>query len=121
MLRPPVARSRARQEQAAMRKYNGDKKYTVGAWPKLSNVMRRLNPVCQRIPNAGLYKAGEQCHSPSSLVHHLISPRQRPELFLVPSNLVCLCEQCHPDAEGTPDWVEGKDYVKTELPKWGVG
>jgi len=107
-----------------MRKYNGDKRYTTGAWPKLSRVMRGLNPICQRIIVSNLYGT-EQCHSPATLVHHIVSPRQRPDLFLVPSNLICLCDQCHPDAEGTPNWKEwdGKtgDFVPTVLPKWRVG
>lgn len=122
MMKPPVATTNARAEQTARRKYDpNDKRYKTTAWKRLSQVMRRLNPICQRIPATGLYKPGEQCHAPAALVHHIISPRQRPDLFLVPSNLICSCEQCHPDTEGTPDWVVGKDYVATVLPNWNVG
>ncbi|HXZ14067.1 MAG TPA: hypothetical protein VEG64_16900 [Candidatus Sulfotelmatobacter sp.] len=103
----------------AARGYSDDPRYTRGAWPKLSRVMRGHNPVCQKILNVGMYK-NEQCHNASTLVHHLVSPKERPDLFLVPSNLVCLCENCHPPTEGTPDWVAGKDYVATVLPKWRV-
>jgi len=99
--------------------HGGDPKYTTGPWPKLSRVLRALNPVCQRILNVGSYH-NEQCHNASQLTHHLIAPQQRPDLFLQASNLVCLCLSCHPDTEGTPGWVEGKDYVATVLPKWGI-
>jgi hypothetical protein len=124
MNRPPVAKSNARRDQTEARKYNGDDRYQQPAWRKTSLKMKTLNPICQKIPNtgggAGLYAIGEQCHNPATICHHLISPKQRPDLFLVPSNLVCLCAQDHPDAEGTPDWVVGIDYVATELPKWNI-
>jgi hypothetical protein len=132
MIRPPVARSTARQDQAAMRKYNGDKRYSTGAFPKLSRVVRARNPICQKIVNAGLYR-NEQCHSPSVLVHHYHSPRTRPDLFLSVydengvSNLIALCAQCHCDSDGTdgengaPLWVEGVDFVRTEFKQWQVG
>ncbi len=117
MLKTPTAKRPSGTPTADL--HGGDPRYTTGAWPKLSRVMRGLNPICQKILNVGSYH-GEQCHNASMLTHHLISPRQRPELFLRASNLVCLCLSCHPDTEGTPEWVEGKDYVKTELPKWRV-
>jgi hypothetical protein len=66
--------------------------------------------MCQRIQ-----KNGEQCHEPAKIVHHLWSPRQRPDLFIVPSNVVCLCANDHPTDEGTPAWREGVDYVRTEF------
>ncbi len=120
MEKPAVATSNAREEQTARRRYDpNDKFYKSGPWPKLSQVMRRLNPVCQRILNAGLYK-NEQCHNASALTHHIVSPKQRPELALVPANLICLCEHCHPTEQGTPGWVVGKDYVATVLPHWGT-
>jgi hypothetical protein len=49
---------------------------------------------------------------PSTLTHHLVSPRVVPSLLLNPTNVVALCYACHPDVD-TPEWVEGKDYVPT--------
>jgi hypothetical protein len=123
MMRPPVAQSGARAEQTARRRYDpNDKRYKTTAWKKLSLVMRGNNPICQRIPNAGLYKPGEQCHAPATMCHHIVSPRVRPDLFLVASNLICLCDQCHNDSEGTEGiWEVGRDYVPTQLPNWRVG
>jgi hypothetical protein len=78
------------------------------------------NPRCQRIVD------GKQCWHGAALVHHRISPRERPDLFLSPfdengfSQLIALCRDCHPNSEGTPDWVEGKDYVRTEFAIMGV-
>jgi 5-methylcytosine-specific restriction endonuclease McrA len=116
---PPVAKSAARQEQTARRRYDpNDKRYKTTAWKKLSLLMRGLNSICQKMPNKGLYKPGEQCHAPSTMTHHIVSPRQRPDLFYVASNLICLCDQCHNDSEGTEGiWEEGRDYVATVLPK----
>jgi len=66
------------------------------------------NPICQRLIN------GEQCHNPATLVHHLLSPRERPDLFTTPSNTVCLCAGCHPGGmESTPLWRPNVDYVPT--------
>jgi hypothetical protein len=126
----PVAKSNARAEQTARRLHDEfNLLYKQPAWcgkRGLSIVMRRLNPVCQRIPNtgqgAGLYAVGEQCHQPSAMCHHIISPRVRPDLFLDPRNLICFCDQCHPTTEGNPaSWVLGKDWVPTILPAWRVG
>lgn len=131
MMRPPVAKSTARQEQARMRKYNGDKRYTTGPWPKVSEAVRRQNPICQKILNTGLYR-NEQCHAPATLVHHHHSPDKFPHLFLRVyddeghSNLMALCDQCHVDNAGTDGsdgvlWVEGIDFVRTEFKQWRVG
>lgn len=92
------------------------KRYASAAWEKLSACMRRHNPICQRILNEGSYR-NEQCHNASVLAHHLLGTRSRPDLFFVSSNLVCLCLQCHPDTDGTPQWAEGVDYVKTIIPE----
>lgn len=86
-----------------------DRMYQRARWKKTRWLFLSNNPVCQRIHRA------EQCQNPSTLVHHLLSPRNRPDLFTEPTNLCALCAHCHPDSEGTPEWVEGKDYVKTEF------
>jgi 5-methylcytosine-specific restriction enzyme A len=78
-----------------------------GPWPKFSVFLRVRNPVCQRLIE------GKQCTRASALVHHLISPRINLSLLLVPTNCVCLCRQCHPQDEGTPNWREGFDFIPT--------
>ena len=81
--------------------------YTRAPWPNFRLIVLRQNPICARIIG------DRQCEHPSTLVHHLQSPRVRPDLFVDPKNVVALCEHCHLPDEGTPWWVEGKDYVKT--------
>lgn len=66
------------------------------------------NAQCQRLVD------GKQCHNLSTTVHHLISPRTRPDLFLVASNNVAVCTPHHPINTDTPEWVEGVDFVKTK-------
>jgi hypothetical protein len=114
MKSPPSAV--ANQVREPRVRFGVDQRYRTPAWTWLSKVMRALNPVCQRLHLDGYGKL-EQCRNPSGLVHHIISPKQDPSLFLVPSNLICLCEHDHDDSEGTPDWVAGVDFVETILPK----
>jgi hypothetical protein len=69
------------------------------------------NSICQKIQ-----RDGQQCRNGASIVHHLISPRARPDLFLDVHNVVALCAACHPGGEcGTPDWVSGRDYVSSVI------
>jgi hypothetical protein len=121
MQRTPTAQLPGATPTARAADDNIDAQYKQGplgaAWISTSKLMRRLNPVCQKIVNDGLYR-NEQCHNPAALVHHLVSPRQDPKLFLVASNLVALCAHCHPPDDGTPWWKVGVDYVATNLPQW---
>lgn len=87
-----------------------DKRYGRAPWPSFRKMMLAQNPLCQRIQ-----KDGSQCHAPARICHHLISPRERPDLFVDPKNVVCLCENDHPPSEGTPLWREGKEYVATQF------
>jgi hypothetical protein len=87
-----------------------DKRYGREPWPSFRLSMLNFNPICQRI-----LKDGEQCHEPARIVHHLMSPRVRPDLFVDPKNVACLCAGCHPPDEGTPWWTEGKEYVATQF------
>jgi hypothetical protein len=64
-------------------------------WINFSRLLRGRNPVCQRIG-----RDGKQCRYPCQLVHHLLSPRKHPSLFLSPSNCVAICKMCHIDGEG---------------------
>lgn len=76
----------------------------------------KQNVICQRLT------AGVQCTDISTVIHHLVSPRVNPDLFLSPGNCVCLCSTHHPGGEaGTPDWKVGRDFVPTvfRLPNLG--
>lgn len=84
-----------------------DRRYSRAPWPGFRLTMLCQNRICQRLD-----RRGEQCNSPARLVHHLQSPRVRPDLFVEPTNVVSLCEHCHPPDEGTPWWKKGVDYVK---------
>lgn len=90
------------------------KMYSREPWPRFRAIMLAQNPICQRIQN------GAQCRNPAVLVHHLISPRARRDLFVDPVNVTCLCSHCHPPDEGTPHWRPGADFAPTQfsLPKF---
>jgi len=84
------------------------KLYNCAAWIKLKQLLRnRGNVICQRIVD------GEQCTRLAEINHHLISPRVDMRQMYNPRNIVGVCRQCHPTEEGTPDWIEGRDYVAT--------
>ena len=107
-------------------------KYQSPHWRRVSRKIRSDNAVCQRILNVGLYH-NEQCHNASQMVHHRRGAIAHPELFLSVydrdgvSNLIALCWGCHVDFDGTdgtngtPLWVEGVDFVRTEYQPWRVG
>jgi hypothetical protein len=84
--------------------------YNRAPWPRFRETMLAQNPICQRIQ-----KDGSQCRNAATLVHHLISPRVRPDLFVDPANVACLCGHCHPTEEGTPLWRPGTEYVPTKF------
>lgn len=84
-------------------------------WPSFRRMMLGQNYMCQR-----LY-AGVQCPRFATLLHHLLSPRERPDLFVDPMNVVCLCAGCHPTSEGTPLWRVGVEFVKTVFAPPNVG
>jgi hypothetical protein len=77
------------------------------------------NVICQRLEN------GVQCRWPVDILHHLISPRRRPDLFFTYSNVVGVCHQHHPVTEGEPVENLGPRlfidvYVPTKLPTFKV-
>jgi hypothetical protein len=108
----------SRKETNRFRQKNDpiNRKYNCARWKKFRLLMLRLNPICARLKKneRGVL---EQCHNPSVVCHHIVSPRVREDLFLVASNTRLLCERCHPTTEGDC-WVEGVDVVKTILPNW---
>jgi hypothetical protein len=84
--------------------------YKRARWMNLAAWLRRRNAQCQRL------RAGVQCWHPSEVVHHLIAPQDRLDLFYTPSNLVCLCNECHPASrQGTPEWRCGIDFCSTQF------
>ncbi len=103
-------------DQRERAKDPNNKLYQCVRWYRLRRMMLEQNFMCQRLIGFA------QCTNLARVVHHLISPRERVELMYDPNNLVALCEGCHPGgAEGTPTWIEGRDFVKTifTLPNLG--
>jgi hypothetical protein len=76
---------------------------------KTSPLVRKCNPVCQRILDDG-----KQCEKPSEIVHHLIDPTRNPKLAHDWSNLVATCATHHP--AGTPGETKGYLYCATIAP-----
>jgi 5-methylcytosine-specific restriction endonuclease McrA len=83
-------------------------------WRKFRAYIITRNPVCQRIVTNPLTFHQEQCREPAVEVHHLISPRTRPDLFTEPANVVCLCKHCHTKTQGEPEGKrDPQKYVPT--------
>ena len=86
------------------RKDPTDRLYKLARWAKFRRMVVEQNWQCQRL--LGI----ERCGNIATIVHHLISPRERPDLMFDPSNVACLCAGCHPGGvAGTPDWRVGRD------------
>jgi hypothetical protein len=83
--------------------------YNSKEWKTFRPLLISRNPVCQRI------NAGEQCRQPSTIAHHLIDPRIRPDLKLSASNVVAVCKNCHPGGQAGDN--DKNSYVAT---KWIV-
>lgn len=91
--------------------------YETARWKHFRRWLINQNPICQRLIG------GVQCTNPSYLVHHCLSPRIRPDLFVEARNCVCLCGSgCHPNTESTPNWKAGVDFCETafSLPSFGL-
>jgi hypothetical protein len=89
------------------------KMYQSARWRKFRLAMLTRNPMCQRL------ERGEACRSAATVIHHLTSPESKPALFLVPSNVVCVCALHHPaGVKGTPEWKVGIDFSATIVPKY---
>jgi hypothetical protein len=107
------------QRDAARQRWKNDdvsRMYSRAPWPSFRTTLIGQNPICQR-----LLKGGVQCQNWATLVHHLLSPRIRPDLFVSPQNCVALCATCHTPEEGTPHWKVGVDYVPTEYRLPNIG
>jgi hypothetical protein len=80
--------------------------YLTSEWRKFTKWIQMKNCICQRINN------GVRCMNPSTLTHHLISPKIAPSRLCDPTNVCALCAGCHPKTD-TPFWREDKDFVPT--------
>src|ERR1700677_5238812 len=81
------------------------KMYHTKRWQVFRTWMLSRNPYCQFIDALGI-----QCRSAAVEVHHLISPREKDDLFCEATNVVCVCKRHHPKSQGH----DGKStYVTT--------
>lgn len=86
-----------------------DKMYGRVRWFVFRGWILAGRPICQRI-NKGI-----RCTNASTLVHHLFSPRVRPDLFTDERNVLALCAGCHVPDDGTPWWRPGHEYEDEPL------
>jgi len=100
----PVAKSPRQTEE---------KRYNRQSWRNPRYGLRAAllvrNPICQKLTD------GIQCHTPATVVHHLISPLDQPAAFWLPVNLCCLCVRCHPGGARGTKWTAGVDFVPTNF------
>lgn len=89
-------------------------RYNSTAWRRFTVLIKAHNPICQRIEYNPLTGKEEQCREPASEVHHLVSPRERPDLFTVASNVVAICKRHHHKGEGEPGGARGQKYAPTK-------
>jgi len=88
--------------------------YDTARWKRFRLWILSQRPICQRLIK------GARCQEPTNTVHHIRSPRNRPDLFTDPKNVLALCANCHPGGtEDTPDWLPGWDYVDEKARGWG--
>jgi hypothetical protein len=94
------------------------KLYRCVQWTQRTRVaFLASNPLCQRICE----DTHEQCHEASIILHHLISPRVRPDLMYRWTNIKAVCAQHHPVSEGEPlEHMDKLDqiYVPTRVLRW---
>jgi hypothetical protein len=107
---------RARSDRDRERKA-GDpttKLYKCVAWQHFKDSFSAAgNVICQRIVD------GRQCRYEVEVWHHLISPKQRPDLMYSYTNVVAVCRQHHPVTEGEPPENLpriSEIYVSTKFP-----
>jgi len=98
-------------EQAKQREYDTKREdqvwmmYQTPHWKHFRAWFLKLNPFCMRVVD------GEQCHNVADTVHHLQSPRQRPDLFTDADNVAAVCRTHHHHGEGAQP---GEEYVKAD-------
>lgn len=71
--------------------------YNCSAWKRFREVFMAFNPLCQRIVEDGR----TQCRYPATVLHHILSPRVRPDLMYRFDNVRGVCSMHHdPTIEG---------------------
>lgn len=102
-VKTPTAKATTRAHDDSVRAL-----YKSARWLKFRETVKACNGQCQRILN------GEQCHNPAKIIHHVISPKVSPSLFLDWRNTVAVCSEHHPDSSGEPlNTVEPNRYAIT--------
>jgi 5-methylcytosine-specific restriction enzyme A len=103
-------------KQQSQRQYEAKRRdeawmlYQTPRWKTFRLWFLRLNPQCQRVID------GKQCEHIADTVHHLQSPRQRPDLFLDADNVKSVCRAHHHHGEGAgPDEVYVASNTKLSL------
>lgn len=80
---PPLQARRARLASVDAARPSPAQRGYDGAWRALRQRVLEARPIC------------EQCPAPATEVHHVLWVRDRPDLRLDLSNLMCLCRSCH--------------------------
>jgi hypothetical protein len=70
------------------------KLYRRAAWSNFRTYFFRRHPICQRVID------GVRCLRIATLVHHRLSPKERPDLFLDEENCRALCAEHHHAHDG---------------------
>jgi hypothetical protein len=106
------------KKKSSQRHSASRKEYKSWRWQQLSLLMRRANPMCQRIVDGEFTQLGRRvpCRSKSQMVHHIVSPDVDFSKMYDTRNLVALCDHCHNNSKGTEAWIVGIDYSPTKLP-----
>jgi hypothetical protein len=92
------------QVNAGRRNDEVRKLYNRTFWIRFRDWFIRHHPVCQRVID------GARCLQPATVVHHMLSPRDRPDLFISEENCRAVCAPHHPTGQGaTPDQVYATD------------
>jgi len=80
------------------------KLYKRSFWIRFQAWFLRKHPVCQRVID------GIRCLQPATVVHHMLSPRDRPDLFIDEDNCRAVCASHHHGGQGAgPDEVYAVD------------
>jgi len=72
-------------------------------WRKVREWKLAANPLCELCFEKGIV-------TPATMVHHIISIEERPDLRLVESNLQSCCNPCHEELEKEGRWNKNKSY-----------
>ena len=110
----PATQERVQRDRNRKTSNSTWKLYNCAAWKRFKESCTGAgNILCQRIVD------GQQCRYPAEIWHHILSPRQRPDLMYSYSNVVGVCRQHHPVTEGeSPENLSriAEVYVPTKTP-----